>query len=1022
MVSAVQREDWVEFSVLGPLEVREHGRLVSLGAPRIRTVCGILLVRPGQLVSAEHFVDELWTVDPPAEARALVRGYISRLRRALPSGAERMLTHRPGYRLHVEHDELDLYRFEQLVSDARTARAAAQPERAAELYSEALGLWRGDPFADVPHTPSIAAAVTQLIERRLAAVEEKAGAALDAGWDEQVISELTEFVMGHPLRERPVAQLMTALYRTGRQAEALAQYQRIRLSLSEELGVDPGADLQQLYLSILNADPVLEQPPVQQPRRVVPAALPPNIPDFTGRAEEIALLTTPAVMISTIVGMGGVGKTALATQVAHQVAGDFPDGQLWVNLRGAETVPLDPGDVLARFLRSLGVPNRAIPGDPVERAEMYRSTLAGRKVLIVLDNAASEEQVRPLLPGAATCRVMITSRVRLAGIEGAQPIELDIFPTGEAVRLLARIAGDARVGSEGGAAVDIAELCGGLPLAVRIAGARLAARPAWQLTHLAQMLADQFRRLDQLSAGDLAVRASLALSYRGLDEQPRRLFRLLGLFRTPDFPPWLAALILECPPHEAMEYAETLVDAQLLAVSTADAAGQYRYRFHDLVRLFASECAAAEESEHSRNRALARGLGGWLAIAEQMAAKIPGPCFASISGPAERPSIDDIRRELGDADPGDWFDAERTALLAGVRQACALGLADLAFDLAGCLEKYFDLRGMYPDWVSLNTEVLAVCQANGDQLGEAVMLRGLIDVTTWITDGRERDATAKQHAESFRLLRMFTDLEHRPGMSDAAVMCSWAFSAASSYEQAIEMATRALRLAEESGHLGGEVRADLALALAHFENHNVDVAIKHADSALAKARTLGNDRCEATALQFAGIGHLRLGHFETSRQMLNDSLAISRFYRDSYVEVLTLLTLARLYFHRGDPDARSTVETSLSLSREYNMSFHLAQALALLGEIELAEGEHAVAVSHLTESVTLFRNRGWRSYLADALTSLGKAYSGTDPDAAREAFTEAHALFIRLGNIAQASETEQLASAIPAGIRSPDSP
>jgi tetratricopeptide (TPR) repeat protein len=200
------------------------------------------------------------------------------------------------------------------------------------------------------------------------------------------------------------------------------------------------------------------------------------------------------------------------------------------------------------------------------------------------------------------------------------------------------------------------------------------------------------------------------------------------------------------------------------------------------------------------------------------------------------------------------------------------------------------------------------------------------------------------------------------------------------------------------------------------------VAIKHADSALAKARTLGNDRCEATALQFAGIGHLRLGHFETSRQMLNDSLAISRFYRDSYVEVLTLLTLARLYFHRGDADARSTVEMSLSLSRDYNMSFHLAQALELLGEIELAEGEHTAAISHLTESVTLFRNRGWRSYLAGALTSLGKAYSGSAPGAAREAFTEAHALFIRLGNIAQASEAEQLASAIQAEIRSPDSP
>lgn len=872
----------------------------------------------------------------------------------------------------------------------------------------------------MPHTPSIAAAVTQLIERRLTAVEEKAAAALDAGWDEEVITELTEFVMAHPLRERPVGQLMTALYRTGRQAEALAQYQRIRSSLTEELGVDPGTDLQQLHLDILNADPALEQPPAQQPVQVIPAALPPAIPDFTGRDEELATLcgklTTSAgdhiVVISSIVGMGGIGKTTLAARVAHEVAGDFPDGQLWVNLRGAETMPLEPGDVLARFLRSLGVPNRAIPGDPVERGEMYRSMLTGRKVLVVLDNAASEEQVRPLLPGAATCRVVITSRARLTGIEGAQRVELDVFPADEAVRLLARIAGDGRVGSEGQAAADIVALCGGLPLAVRIAGARLAARPAWQLRHLAQRLADQRRRLDQLAAGDLAVRASLALSYRGLAGQPRRLFRLLGLFDAPDFPPWLASVILECPLDEAMEYAETLVDAQLLIVSAADAAGQYRYRFHDLVRLFASECAAAEESEASRERAVLRGLGGWLALAEQMAARIPGPCYASISGPADRPPSNEILAELGEVDSGNWFDAERTALLAVVGQACGLGLADLAFDLAGCLEKYFDLRGMYPDWAALNAQVLAVCQEQGNLLGEAVMLRGLIDVNTWITDGRERDATARQHAESFRLLQMFTELGHRQGMADAAVMCSWAFTAAGSYEQAVEMATQGLRMAEESGHLGGEIRADLALAVAHFENHDIDVAIKHADSALSKARTLGNPRCEATALQFAGIGHLTLGHFETSRQMLNESLEFSRLYRDSYVEVLTLLTLARLYFHQGDAEARSTVEMSLALSREYNMSFHLAQALELLGEIDLAEGNHAAAVAHLAESVTLWRNRGWHTYLASALTSLGKAYAGTDPAAAREAFTEAHTLFIRLGNIAQASEAEQLASAL----------
>jgi tetratricopeptide (TPR) repeat protein len=485
------------------------------------------------------------------------------------------------------------------------------------------------------------------------------------------------------------------------------------------------------------------------------------------------------------------------------------------------------------------------------------------------------------------------------------------------------------------------------------------------------------------------------------------LFRLLGLFSAPDFPQWVAQVVLECDQAEALAHAEALVDAQLLVVSGTDSAGQYRYRFHDLVRLFAHERALAEEPADSRDRALAQGLGGWLALADRMAAKIPGPCYASIHGTAPRPETGHLftggTEDWADEWAANWFDAERTALLAGVGQACSLGLDELAFDLAGCMEKYFDLRGMYTDWVKVNSRVMAVCEERGNLIGEAVMLRGLIDVTTWITDGQDGDAMARLHAEAFRLWEMFNETGHVQGRSDAAVMCSWSLTADGAYPDAIAMATEALELAHGCGHLGGEIRADLALALGYFENRQVDQAIEHADSALAKSRQLGNPRCVATALQFCGIGYLGLGQLTRSRLMLDESLTISRYYRDTYTAVLTLLNLARLQAQTGDPDARRTAEESLALSREHNMSHHLAEALEIMGSIELAAGQPDKAAAYLEESVALWRTRGWHSFLATALDRLGDAYATLDPAAARAARTEAHTLFVRLGNTEKAA-------------------
>ncbi|HWG99972.1 MAG TPA: tetratricopeptide repeat protein [Pilimelia sp.] len=769
--------------------------------------------------------------------------------------------------------------------------------------------------------------------------------------------------------------------------------------------------------------------PGARPAPVAPNMLPPDIPDFTGRAGHVRLLrdllTAPrtgehgcgAQPVAAISGMGGIGKTTLALHVAHLLAGAYPDGQLWVDLRDAEGSALDPGDVLARFLRALGVDARAIPDERSERAEVYRTLLADRRVLVVLDNAVSERQIRPLLPGAPTCAVVVTSRPRLTGLEGARHVELELFSPDEAIALLARIADDERVRCHPGAAAEIAEYCGGLPLAVRIAGARLAARPAWRPTHLAAMLGDERRRLDRLATGDLAVRASLALSYRELDPEPRRLFRLLAHIDVPDFPGWLAAAVLDRPFEEAAEHLETLVDAQLLAVAGTDAADQVRYRFHDLVRLFAVDSAAADEPPEAVAQAIVRGLGGWVTLAERMVPAIPGPCFALIASPAPRPVFDWAREYACGVDALDWFDAERAALVSAARQACRLDLSDLAFDLAGCLEKYFDLRGMYGDWASLNTEVMAVCRRAGNLLGEAVMLRGLIDVRTWSADSGDGAAMARLHADSFRLLEMFGALGHDRGSADAAVMCSWALTAAGSYPDAVAMADRALRLAAGSGHLGGEARAQLALALAAFEQGRFDAAAVHTAAALERARRLGNPRWEATALQFSGIAHRELGDLDESHRLLTESLVISRAYRDDYTAALALLALAQLHVRRGDPGAREAAEQALALSREYHMAHHLAEALQLLGEIELAEGCPARAVPYLEESLSLWRTRGWHSFQAATLTSLGRALREADPAAAREAFREAHAMFTRLGRTDRAAALEPLLGATAADRR-----
>jgi tetratricopeptide (TPR) repeat protein len=578
-------------------------------------------------------------------------------------------------------------------------------------------------------------------------------------------------------------------------------------------------------------------------------------------------------------------------------------------------------------------------------------------------------------------------------------------------------------------AAEIIQLCGNLPLAVRIAGARLAEHPRWPTSRLTVPLRHERQRLDQLTVGDLAVRASLEFSYRELRPQARLLFRLLGLLDAPDFPARVAGAVLGTPAAAAIGPLTQLVDANLIMETDPDEAGQLRYRFHDLVRLYARERAEAEDGPEVTDGAVRRALGAWLTLAERFAGEVPGPCFAPLAGCAERPDLGDLT-DFAQVDPLRWFDAEQSALRAGIHQACRSGLDELAYELAGSMEKYFDLRAMYEEWRATNEEVLHLCQARGNSRGEAVMLRGLIDLRTWNTvhdgdggDGGGGTAMGRMLTDALRLVEMFERLAEPRGRSDAEVAAAWGYCAAGDLRAATSCARRALDLAQEVGHLGGVARAHVALALVEHVTPGGGAAIlDHLDQALVAARALGNARYEASVLQFLGIAHAAIGDAARSAAALDESLAISRRYSDRFTEVLTLISLARLHLATADPRARSEIETSLALGRRFTMPHHVAQALTLLGQLALASGDAPRAVTYLSEAVDLWRTRGWPRFLAEALTACGAAHHEVSgPGAARTCWTEAADLFATLGDEGAANQVRDLLTAgtTPAPLAGP---
>lgn len=679
----------VRFRVLGSLEVWSGDQRIPVVGVRHQRVLAMLLLAANRVVSLDRLVEAAWDDEPPATAARQVRKTVANLRQRLPGGPDLIVTEDPGYRMVLATEQLDLSQFDEGIARAKRLNPA---DAVVELRA-ALALWRGPVMVD-NGGQIIQAVATVLAERRLNVTERLLELRLSLGEAREVVDELRGLVSEHPMRESLRGMLMLALYRTGRQAEALAEYDRLRKHLSDELGIDPGRHLSTVYERILRSSPELDAPATGQAAVATgpaPRSIPHDLPDFVGRSPELArlmeIVDEPAehlLKIVTINGMAGSGKTAFAVHAAHQLAARYPDGQMFVDLHGFAVGrrPVEPAEALDALLTGVGVPFDRIPGTVEGRISLWRTVAAQRRTLIVLDNAVDSAQVQPLLPGMCCCLVLVTSRSYLAGLDGAVPLSLDLLTEDDALQLLAGTLGGTRLDSEREAALDLVRSCGRLPLALRIAAARLRNHPQRDIRYLTDRLRDAHGRLGELVAENRSVAATIGLSYEALKPEPGDLFRLLGTLPGCGFDAYIAAAVTGRPLAEAEELMEELLDAHLLVLT-----GGTHYAFHDLVRDYAQSLVDTDGAGAPQARQ--RVLDYYVLVAGVAAGFLRRAVVPPPTGATEIPPVADAAAAL------DWFDAERANVMATVAAADQDGREWDARQLAGHLAVYLELRGHY---------------------------------------------------------------------------------------------------------------------------------------------------------------------------------------------------------------------------------------------------------------------------------------------------------------------------------------
>lgn len=837
----------VRFAVLGPVEVSAEDRRLPGATPRHRSVLAYLLLHPGTVIGAERLISAIWGMTPPDTARSQIHAAITGLRRVLRAAgaAEVLATRAAGYVVRPEPGQLDLEEFTSQVADAQRL-ADGDPEEAVRCLRAALDLWRGPALADVK-ADYVEAARARLEDRRLAAVERLAELELALGRHADLVDELSAHVVAHPLRERLAGHLVLALHRSGRQHDALAVARRFRAALADQQGLDPGRAFTDLEQRVLRDDPALViQPARPDSARAVPGAeprrasfLPYDTPDFTGRVTELDRIVRAGegvgdgwAPIWAIDGMAGVGKTALAIHAASRLGGGFPDGQLFVDLQAhtASRPPLSTAAALEILLRQLASPADDLPRTATELAAVWRAELADRRVLVVLDNAADVDQVRPLLPGTSSSLVLITSRKRLVGLDGAQVLSLDPLPAEDSLDLFTAIVGE-RAGAEPLAVLDVLQLCGFLPLAVRIAAARLRHRPRWTVGYLASRLRDQRGRLTELATADRGVAAAFTVSYEQLEREQRRMFRLLGLHPGRDLDARAAAALADLTWERAEELLEELLDAHMLLQHEPG-----RYTLHDLLREHAHITAEAHDGPDVRKAAVDRVVEHYLHTA--------GTAIA----------------QPGSTGAGAWLEAERANLIAVAAQATDRPQATV-------LHRYLYDRAHHTHAFALYAEALESSRARGDRPTEA---RALVDMG-WVYWRQCRfDEAADQHREA---LRLGHELDDRHVQARAEQGLGHVFLSQELAEPARDHYLCALRLYRELGDRAAEgaVLSALGRAVARLGDLREALALHH--EALQVYDGLDDPDGVAEVLEGLGGAHRGLGEYEQARACYQRALA-----------------------------------------------------------------------------------------------------------------------------------------------------
>ncbi|MFI6739206.1 tetratricopeptide repeat protein [Nonomuraea sp. NPDC050451] len=936
----------MRFTILGPVEAVVPGPQPPRLAPRHRAVLAYLLLHAGVVISTDRLVDAMWGPLPPDSARAQIQTTIAAIRRMLrASGADQMLATRPaGYMITLEPGQLDLDEFTVLIAKAQAASGDQQD--VADQIRAALALWRGEPLADIT-ADYVESARARLNGQRLTAIERLADMELSLGHQDDLIDELTIHVVANPLRERLCGQLMLALHRAGRQPEALHVARTFRTALSEQQGLDPGHAFSKLEQAILRDDPGLRAPAATPAKSQRVSFLPYDVPDFTGRESELDRLARSwtsnnggVVTISAIDGMAGIGKTALAVHAGHLLADRFPDGQLFVDLLAhtAGQAPLDAGAALEVLLGQLGVPAEQIPVSLADRAALWRSELSGRQVLAVLDNALGADHVRPLLPGTSSTLILITSRRRLTDLDGAHALSMDVLPAADAVELFTTIVGE-RAAAEPVAVLDVLQLCGFLPLAVRIAAARLHHRPRWTVEYLADRLRDQRRRLSELATSERGVAAAFTLSYQQLDPDQQRMFRLLGLQPGRDIGPGAAAALADLPLERAEMLMEDLLDAHVLA--------QYqpgRYTFHDLLREHALATAAAEEPPSAQREALGRLFDHYL----HRASTAVDHLYPESKN--RRPRLPATSSPRDEVEAVSWLDTERANLIAVGRHTADNGWLTHTSQLAGVLHHYLLRHAHHADALALYGLALQTNRRSGDTAAETRTLLDLGEALFWWQG--DTDQAAEHYSNALALSRDIGDqgLEARALHNLGNV-----HKRQREYDQAYDHFRQSLVLFGESGDRAGEASALTNLGTVHERQGRYAEAHDHHRRALHVYLETGSRIGETIVLNNLGLVYQREGRYDQAHRHHRDALHLCRRHGFPGDEAESLNALAEAARSMGDlAQAVTDHDAALAVARQVGYRPEQARAHNGLAHVHRDFGHIDLARDHALQALDLY--------------------------------------------------------------------